>query len=61
MSERSVEHATFVVERTYDASPSRVFTAWSDPSAKARCFGNPDAGVVDYELDLTVGGREFNR
>jgi len=27
MSERSVEHATFVVERTYDASPSRVFTA----------------------------------
>ena len=31
MRERSVEHATFVVERTYDASPDRVFAAWSDP------------------------------
>ena len=61
MIERSVEHATFVVERTYDASPSRVFTAWADPAAKARWFGNPDAGVEDYELDFKVGGREFNR
>jgi uncharacterized protein YndB with AHSA1/START domain len=61
MSERSVEHATFVVERTYDASPSRVFTAWADPAAKARWFGSPDAGVEDYELDFKVGGREFNR
>jgi uncharacterized protein YndB with AHSA1/START domain len=61
MSERSVEHATFVVERTYDASPSAVFTAWADPAAKARWFGNPDEGVEEFELDFRVGGREFNR
>lgn len=61
MSERSVEHATFAVEHTYPASPSRVFAAWADPDAKARWFGNPDSGVEEYELDFRVGGREFNR
>jgi uncharacterized protein YndB with AHSA1/START domain len=55
MSERSVEHATFVVERTYDAAPDRVFAAWSDPVAKARWFG---ASADRFELDFRVGGRE---
>ena len=31
MSGRSVEHATFVVERKYEASPDRAFAAWADP------------------------------
>jgi uncharacterized protein YndB with AHSA1/START domain len=61
MSERSVEHATFVVERTYDASPARVFAAWADPAAKGRWFGDPDQGPGEFELDFRVGGREFNR
>ena len=55
MSGRSVEHATFVVERSYDAAPHRVFAAWSDPEAKARWFGSPDER---FELDFRVGGRE---
>jgi uncharacterized protein YndB with AHSA1/START domain len=61
MTDRSVNHATFVVERTYDVSPQRVFAAWADPEAKARWFGNPEPGVAEYELDFQVGGREFNR
>ena len=61
MTERSVEHATIVVECTYDASPSRVFAAWADPAAKARWFGDPEQGVSEFELDFRVGGREFNR
>jgi uncharacterized protein YndB with AHSA1/START domain len=61
MTERSVTHATFVVERTYDASPDRVFAAWADPAAKARWFGNPDDGVDEFELDFRVGGRELSR
>ena len=32
MSGRSVEHATFVVERTYDTSAARVFAAWATPT-----------------------------
>jgi uncharacterized protein YndB with AHSA1/START domain len=58
MSERSVEHATFVVERAYDAPPDRVFAAWSDPRAKARWF---DGSEGEFELDFRVGGRERRR
>jgi uncharacterized protein YndB with AHSA1/START domain len=58
MSERSVDHATFVVERSYDAAPDRVFAAWSDPQAKARWFGGSDER---FELDFRVGGRERRR
>jgi uncharacterized protein YndB with AHSA1/START domain len=61
MSERSVTHGTFVLERTYDASPARVFAAWANPAAKARWFGSPDEGGAKYELDFRVGGREVNR
>lgn len=58
MSERSVEHATFVVERTYEASPERAFAAWADQEAKARWFVDSDAYL---ELDFRVGGRESSR
>jgi uncharacterized protein YndB with AHSA1/START domain len=61
MSERSVEHNTFVVERTYPVTPAKVFAAWSDPEAKARWFGNPDQGAEEFELDFRVGGSEFSR
>ena len=58
MSPRSVEHATFVVERRYDASPERVFAAWADPEAKGRWFVDSEARL---ELDFRVGGRERSR
>jgi uncharacterized protein YndB with AHSA1/START domain len=61
MTQRSVTHATFVVERTYQASPARVFAAWADPAAKARWFGAPEEGTSEFELDFQVGGREINR
>lgn len=59
MSERSVTHATFVVERSYDASPERVFAAWAQPAAKARWFAEAEGWTTDeYALDFRVGGRE---
>src|SRR2546426_2833924 len=59
MSERSTHHATFVIERTYAASPARVFAAWADPAAKARWFVGPDEwNQGRHELDFRVGGRE---
>jgi uncharacterized protein YndB with AHSA1/START domain len=61
MNERSVTHATFVVERTYDASPARVFAAWADPAAKSRWFSDPDDARTEWEMDFRVGGREIGR
>jgi uncharacterized protein YndB with AHSA1/START domain len=62
MTERSAEHATFVIERTYDASPDRVFDAWADPAAKSRWFSGPAEWTrTAHELDFRVGGREINR
>ena len=58
MTARSTTHATFTIDRIYDAEPARVFAAWADPAAKIRWFGG---GSDDYELDFKVGGREFNR
>jgi uncharacterized protein YndB with AHSA1/START domain len=56
--ERSTVHSTFVIERTYDASPARVFDAWADPSAKARWFGPSDKPAGSYSMEFEVGGRE---
>jgi uncharacterized protein YndB with AHSA1/START domain len=59
MSEKSAEHATFVIERTYPASPARVFNAFADPQAKARWFVGPDEfSQGPHELDFRVGGEE---
>jgi uncharacterized protein YndB with AHSA1/START domain len=59
MTKRSVTHASFVIERGYDASPARVFAAWATPAAKSRWFKGPDEWErSDHELDFRVGGRE---
>lgn len=61
-AERSVTHATFVLERTYAASPARVFAAFAEKEAKARWFAAPDEwGTSVWEMDFRVGGREINR
>jgi uncharacterized protein YndB with AHSA1/START domain len=41
MAKSSVVHATFVVERTFNASPAEVFNAFADPKAKAQWFVGP--------------------
>ena len=58
---RSVTHATFVIERTYQAPPARVFAAFADPAIKSRWFGSPDSPTSDHALDFRVGGRETVR
>ncbi|MBD3920492.1 SRPBCC family protein [Paenibacillus sp. PR3] len=54
MSERFVKHATFTVERTYNASLASVYQAWSDSEAKARWFSKAEV------FDFRVGGREYS-
>ena len=60
MTERSVNHTTFVIERTYPAAPSRVFAAWASKEAKAVWMDDPDfkSDGSEAELDFRIGGHE---
>jgi uncharacterized protein YndB with AHSA1/START domain len=58
MSHSSVVHATFAIERTYEATPTRVFKAWAEPAAKASWFGPPNLPHESREFDFKVGGCE---
>lgn len=59
MTERSVTHATFTLDRSYDASPAEVFRAHSDPVIKRRWFVEGEGWDIEsYDLDFRVGGRE---
>jgi uncharacterized protein YndB with AHSA1/START domain len=61
MTERSAEHGTFVVERTYPmATPTRVFAAWASLEAKNVWMDDPDykADGSEQEFEFRVGGRE---
>ena len=57
-----VEHASFTIERTYDAPAARVFAAWEDPEARMR-WGPPAPHIATIydEADFRVGGRDVSR
>jgi uncharacterized protein YndB with AHSA1/START domain len=62
VTDRSAIHSTFVLERTYDASPARVFQAFENPEAKNRWFVGGDGWGTDaYQADFRVGGYEIYR
>jgi uncharacterized protein YndB with AHSA1/START domain len=49
---------TLRMERRFDASPERLFDAWTDPQlAAAWLFTGPDSETHRTEIDLRVGGR----
>ena len=59
MEKPTVTHGTFVIERTYSATPERVFAAFSDPAKKRRWYiegRNNEAET--FEMDFRVGGTE---
>ena len=54
-----IQHDTFTIERTLDASPERVFEALSKPEIKARWFVGPaEWKQNDRRMDFRVGGTE---
>jgi uncharacterized protein YndB with AHSA1/START domain len=62
MSTRATQHDSFTIERTYPASPARVFRAFADPVAKAKWFGCVEGWEVgEHTVDFRVGGREVWR
>jgi uncharacterized protein YndB with AHSA1/START domain len=62
MSTHSVVHSTFVIERTYNAPPTRVFAAWANPASKRKWFAEGEGWEVGaFEADFRVGGIEHSR
>ena len=57
---RSVVHASFHLERTYDAPVARVWKALTDEKAKQKWFsGTPDRWeLLERHMDVRVGGSE---
>ena len=59
--QRKTTHGSFTLERTYPASPARLFRAFADPKAKAKWFAAPDGNVEEKgEFDFRVDGREVD-
>lgn len=59
MTQRTVTHATFVIEREYPHPVAKVFNAYADPRAKKQWFGGPpDWERKEHEFDFRVGGKE---
>ena len=62
MTERSVTLASFTIERTYAAPPSRVFRAFADPAAERRWFVEGEGWEIEaYEPGFAVGAFERSR
>jgi len=57
---RSVVHATFHLERTYEAPVARVWRALTDQAAKQKWFGGPTGSWEPLEryMEVRPGGRE---
>lgn len=57
-----ITHATIVIERTYKATPARVFRAWEDKEARER-WQTPDPSIqIRFEeSDFREGGRDVSR
>jgi uncharacterized protein YndB with AHSA1/START domain len=59
MTETLLTPDTFTIERTYDASPERVFHAWTDAAARAVWFIGPEGWKAKLrENDPRTGGRD---
>lgn len=56
---RTVEPATFTLERSFYQAPAQVFQAFTDIDIKRRWFAEGEGWTTDsYTLDVREGGRE---
>jgi uncharacterized protein YndB with AHSA1/START domain len=59
MKKQAVIHYTFVIERSYAATPEQVFAALSDPAKRRRwLLEGQNHEVESFEIDFRVGGHE---
>lgn len=59
MSDRTIAHAAFEIERVYPAVPERVFAAFADVEIKHTWLTLPeDWQLPEHTLDFRIGGHE---
>ena len=60
MTKTSAQHATFTIDRRFDADVARVYAAFATAEGKTRWFSGPNEKweLVRREFDFRVGGRE---
>lgn len=59
MTQPTVIHDTFVLERDYPRPPAKVFAAFRDPAKKQRWYAEGGAhDILSYETDFRTGGTE---
>jgi uncharacterized protein YndB with AHSA1/START domain len=52
---------SLTIKRRFNASPAKVFAAWTEPEKMSRWLGPVDVKRVETGTDLRVGGRYFIR
>jgi uncharacterized protein YndB with AHSA1/START domain len=62
MQTQSATHSSFVIERSFPATPERVFSAFSDPAKKIRWYADGRTmDVLEFKIDFRVGGHDRTR
>ncbi len=56
MTEPTIIHDTFILERRYAKAPGRVFALLSDPVLKRRWYAET---AETFDMDFREGGREY--
>ena len=59
MTEPTVTHSTFVIEKTFPFSPEHVFSAFSDSTKKRRWYAaGRSVELEQFEMDFRPGGHD---
>lgn len=60
MTDLSVTHSSFTIEREFTAPPARVFSAYATKEQKEKWFGDAAYPSETWDFDFREGGREYS-